>query len=567
MFDSKIACAVPSKVVRFGIGNHGLVLTNATKSSLSFETIVRNQRILTHGGKLVTMPVAETTMDQVKFAGSTIGPCCIYMHPRAEMDTEDESGNDFSGYVVFDIGRGSGFGYVERAAFAFTPDDESQGMLYDAGLSYIYPQLTVDYRLPRQSDAAVIPLPDSANWTDVIHISSDGRTIYYAYVYSASDIAKHNPPSQPALAVPFARFASLTGGMVDGNAVIDAVMTESTQPPLIVTSNEFRDVAKYGFVAFTAIDLPIERCVTSDLAYDIEVENSVDSIPVYAQIRTETFIDSYKSTTKVAPVFASVIDGEFDYVNMSIKTISAREANGFVSGSVDVVFGAECELRLGGTGNILDDVIIHAEARSSSTQTETVEVSLQSTMGSSKASVTSTLITDYSQSWGYEFGVYTPGNSALSIELDGSVVFSDDDNLILSRLLLDPQMSTQPYIRGLGSTAHAVAYVQDGDPANGARWLRVTFADYNYNSKDVIALAVVIERGFVEDYNTGGSRPSKRIVGVTTEIHIGKSFSRGIVDPESFSGAVEFPSFAKFRAYDPLNKQLSQIYDFPVYYI
>lgn len=128
----------PCKIERFGIRAHGLVKCPITYTGSSGVCYLRDYTLTTRGGKIIPMPYSEAEKE-LSFAPALCPRPFLYQHPLAIIETEDAEGLDWSGYVIFYQYTRNNYGYLNNFIGAFTPDDNSQSLLFKNEFTYSPP--------------------------------------------------------------------------------------------------------------------------------------------------------------------------------------------------------------------------------------------------------------------------------------------------------------------------------------------------------------------------------------------------------------------------------------------
>lgn len=167
---NKITLHMPGKIERLGIRTHGLVKCPITVLPNGSELCyLRDYMLTTRAGKVIPLPYSEAEKE-LGFAPRICPRPFLYQHPLAQLSDEDEDGNDWSGYVVFYQYARNNRGYLNNFIGAFTPDDNSQGLLFQGEFSYFPPLIIGGAPVSAQS----VP-PVSSAGGELLHVSKDGR--------------------------------------------------------------------------------------------------------------------------------------------------------------------------------------------------------------------------------------------------------------------------------------------------------------------------------------------------------------------------------------------------------
>lgn len=172
MMDSKITQHMPGKIERLGIRTHGLVKCPITVMPDGSEACyLRDYTITTRGGKTLPMPYSDADKD-LSFPPKICPHPFLYMHPLAQMAAEDEYGNDWSGYVIF-YKKGANKGYLNQFNCAFTPDDNSQALLFYGDIDYVPPQIIGN--TGQSQTVRISGLAQNMYFEPLLYVSEDGR--------------------------------------------------------------------------------------------------------------------------------------------------------------------------------------------------------------------------------------------------------------------------------------------------------------------------------------------------------------------------------------------------------
>lgn len=164
-----ITLHMPGKVERFGIRTHGLVKCPITIENGTELCYLRDYTLTTRNGKTIPMPYTAAEKD-LAYPPQLCPRPFLYQHPLAQNAIEDAEGNDWSGYVILYQFRRNNIGYLNGYTAAFTPDDNSQGVLFKDEFAYGKPLVVGG---SYQAGGSIAPI--ASNAFQLAYISKDGR--------------------------------------------------------------------------------------------------------------------------------------------------------------------------------------------------------------------------------------------------------------------------------------------------------------------------------------------------------------------------------------------------------
>lgn len=570
MFDSNIGTNTPSKYVQFGRQHHGLLKTHAKRSAgIQMASRFSDFKILTRGGREILAPLANSTIADYIFTAATTtvyGPACLYMHPLAVMVDEDSAGKDFSGYVIFRIS-GSSAPLISspfQSQFAFTPNDNSQGMFIGSGMNYM--------QKPYMVDKKAVPEPVKINWPEYMkglsffHASQDGRRFYAARLPSPMQLRFFNEEFPIGIDIAVAG-AEMSGGMIEQNIVIEFNQAAIPEPPAATVESEQRYLIRYDYVEY--IPSFLGACVPVGFDPQPEIVRDAPGVASNSDFSTMSLVDDYESFRKEAPIFAAVKNAEVEYLLLAIVQTKKKLGSGTLSAWTDFETGDECYVG----GELGVRVTTHSNKGRATHSYEESEINVFELNGFGGSSAV-TLTWNMDVSYSADYPVVGPGDEQVSrevlVEADGALLFSDTGYVYIggqgSRILSPSWPAISGIMPNQGGRLIQLEYAESESGWVGSKWLRITVETYNYSSADMVALAVFIETGTLQTTSSPSHDVEVKSDTYNGTLHVGKTFGRGFVDEVTHSSQLVAAGVYNFRAYDPLTSTLSAVFPYPVFY-
>lgn len=586
MFDSKVGTAIPMELVRFGKAYHGLMNTHATPS-LGSEQIDINYadfRLLTRGGKSIAPPLSRLESKPTPIYGQRagFGRALLYKHPLAVMDEEAADGKDFSGYVVFFIDyQNNWIASYYGFGFAFTPDDNSQGLLIDQSFRNIYaPKIIGEY----YTESVKINWPEGVQVDKVFHVSPDGRQYYFGNFATPANVAMQFNFSQPQMGGLKIAKVSMSGGVVDGLPSISCSVDYITDlPPTMEWSSRPR-VEKRRTANFYLLE--VGKCVPEGSNSFVEFIEDGEYSP---GIKYMTSLDYYTQARYVGKIGASVVSGVVQYLELDISLSDEEQGSGTYNAEASSTLGTEPCGSEEGYVNVLTTTASFSAASAQWRQvlyraelkgyggSSVVEYEQRRTE-SRTSSQTSGSTGEMTSSSNVTATVRFMGQTLLSISGEFSLAFGDiSGSLVASQRFIIPE---KPIMNGFlqgsvysrpDSRVHKAVILRQISGSNNEEWAQITIDVFNYGSADMQALSVTVEQGLLVDipgdgYYIGQVFPDT----YTATMYIGPIFCNGkVYDLPHTQSLTEHigGSLSLYRAYDPLTDTISAIHDAPVFYL
>lgn len=570
MFDSIVATSIPSRMVRFGKCWHGLVKTFATKDPVFTQYVAQyaSAELVTGGG--MTLPFifkgyssSASWQTDIKF-----GPMCIYMHPMAAMQTEDLSGKDWSGYVVFDIKntQPSYFVGLAEGVFAFTPDDQGQGSI----VSSVTGSAIDTKKLLLSSMTDFISITRKQYGFDIgapFHISKSGRTVYGGRFPTPLEIMENmHFPNWATLYAPKISSAELSGYIDELTiARITATQVALPDPPIGVYSTDYRDNKTYVSVGIWFPTLGV--CADPSLDLAGSDRQSGLSEPIHGYASEIESLDQYSLESKQTSILAHVNDiGEISYLTFRFIEESGSSGSGDVNGYATASLGSDqCGVREG------DRRVIGTTAGfsgyASRTGFSSTKIQLEGWSGVSSFDMR--FDNSFSSSYSSDAVDNDPpvesssseSSSVLSVTLDGVTIYTGE-NISVNFSILGV-IPTAPDLHCVADGGVIFRFDgTDGAVEDGTKWVRIVAGLADYQSNDIRAIYTTIQTGTIK--MVGGVAQSDPLT-YTCNLYIGKAFGRGVSDDYTHSQGFYEDAYLS-RAYDPLNTSLSVVYPYPVFY-
>lgn len=555
MIDSKIGECIPSKIIRAGKAWHGLVEFVGYSSP---RCPIDSMMITTRGGKRIPYPAPKNKMGKF-FTVADVSPiACAYMHSSAKMETEDDSGTDWSGYAILQFGESHELLMIRvlqdfNDLFFMTPDSSGQAIPYalrngGLGLNVYNPinLLSPLVRLSSVYDGSFV------KETTPLGASLDGRTVYFSFVGIGSNVLgrykESDPPDTSSVAA-----VVLSGDVVDGVSSVSAappqqVLTSDHSYANTADSYHLRSVLLYSddnvpYISVEPSDVDPSNPYWLNIVggYNSKTEDfSVHSFPYLDESSQPKFIKSTRAYT-----FHESYDG--DHAVRPAGAGDDPQAVYVVSGHTNSEILENVSVDLDADGVTIANVTITGNYTQVSEMELFTRYNLNSVMVKPSRWVRQT---------GY-----------ISLTLDGVVVFSKNGFNWYDSLTTPPEIFfnwwpsslTQkvPSVPGLGRTYRAVSL-------DGTRAAQVDVFATNFFCADILSIAVIIREGDIIPDHPDGIKVAEGTV--TDTIHIGKCFARGVTldDPITLDES-EFGD-RMYRAFDPIDRVITPVYKWPVFF-
>ena len=560
MLDSKIDLSTPSKMVRFGVSMHGSVRTYpASISGGRAQCSVSDYRITTRGGKTLPLPYSVIDSEKVDSIGVSPRPF-LYEHPLASIETEDANGQDWSGYVVF-YEPGTFSGYLNKYLCAYTPDDNSQGILFTEELKYISPLMiggsaSLTTRTLALPDAPYVPSPK------LVYISKDGRyRVRASFSHFSGSDTTGNQPSRASL---YAYSLSGTSEIVAASAPIAA-----PEYDFVKSSLKYIPTTAPGIRFKTASELIYDACVPVGEEYT----NIIYIIP-------DGGTNQYTTVTEGSAIFAVdayVTDTAVDY--LYCESEDSMVADEYLTHEIlyeSIVYGEACTADFVPNGHRMYFEWEYA-THETSTDSQIKEIRLSGFGGVSIIQAeyeSETTSIRNASSYG---GINTYGdwmdNSdwyAVGLSFDGVSVFSAQDQSAGERIAA----GFTPFSTGNVLDSSLPLMITEGQKWSKQLYTRKTVSSTEIHlmvaeialvkfAEGVQALAIFVTRGVANNFVSGKYGLDESTV--TREFIIGKIFGFGQIK-EGLTVAPELWDKQLHVSYDPLTKQLSDVLEYPVFY-
>lgn len=582
MIEHKLGNSIPSRVVRFGVRHHGLVLTHAIKHPVftQYQIFFNDVRITTRAGKVIQYPLIPEKVGANRGIqlDAKLGPSCVYMHPNASMQVEDSEGNDWSGYIVFsltDAYRTSRLvGYNEYSLFAYTPSDNSLGVLIEL----------LDPRRVRIKNKPLIVGEESiGNTQDVefdggvvgapIFASKTGREIYFGGLPTPLKIINEiNYPDWSTTGSPKVNKVTISDTFDEGGNVQYSASVEQ----IGVTVADESTIDGYEIITYKTVTVSspfVGACVApADATVRVNTFewNHLDPPPGGGGTSVVKLIDTYSLSRKKSVIAASISDeGAADFLSFLFEEYRKTDGGGDAQASGSVTTGESCD---DGRG-----VRITGTEVTTSTQFSMVAIDrTRATLDGYGGSSTVELRFDSTRSDSYNSRVIngtepeppiisSDSSDTFTIEMDGAVLFSGSgysdakQEPIYDKPILPSFYMTAPQGNFFGARLE-----ETGERKTGTKYLIASARVCDYGSRDLSSLMVVIETFSLIKQ---GDRFVVNQASYKAEVFIGKTFGRGIIDDythyEDITGA---SNYYLCRAYDPVDKKISPVYPYPVFY-
>ena len=584
MIEHKLGNSIPSRVVRFGVRHHGLVLTHAIKhpAFTQYQIFFNDVRITTRAGKVITYPLIPEKVGANRGIqlGAKLGPSCVYMHPNASMQVEDSEGNDWSGYIVFsltdDYRTARLVGYNEDSLFAYTPSDNSLGVLIE---------LLSPGRVRIKNKPLIVGEESIGNTQDVvfdggvvrapIFASRTGREIYFGRLPTPLKIINDiNFPDWPEIGSPKLSKVTISDSFDEGGNVKYSASVEQTD----VTVADESTIDGYEIITYKKVTVSspfVGGCFApADATVKIDTfEWSYPDSPPPGGTSVVKLIDTYSLSRKKSVIAASISDeGAVDFLSFLFEEYRKTDGGGDAQASGSVTAGESCDVVPGVLGVRITGTEVTTSTQFSIVSIDRTRATLEGYGGSS----TVELRFDSTRSDSYSSSVIngtepeppiisSDSSDTFTIEMDGAVLFSGSGySDAKQEPIYDKPILPSFYMTAPQGSFFGARLVEAGERKTGTKYLIVSARVCDYGSRDLSSLMVVIETFSLIKQ---GDRFVDNQASYKAEVFIGKTFGRGIIDDythyEDITGA---SNYYLCRAYDPVDKKISPVYPYPVFY-
>lgn len=583
MIEHKLGNSIPSRVVRFGVRHHGLVLTHAIKHPVftQYQIFFNDVRITTRAGKVIPYPLIPEKVGANRGVqlSAKLGPSCMYMHPSAVMDAEDTDGNDWSGYIVFslsdDYSTGRIVGYNENSAFAYTPSHNGLGILItrisNGSLSIkSKPNIIGEQNIGDEYKAL------NGVGGDPIFASKTGRELYFAALPTPLKIINEiDYPDWPSTGAPKAQKVTI-GDSIDNDDIIQYSFSVEAIP---VTVSDESTIDGYEIITYKKVTVSspfVGACVApADATVNINTFewSHLDPPPPSGGTSVVKLIDTYSLSRKKSVIAASISDeGAADFLSFLFEEYRKTDGGGDAQASGSVTTGGSCDDELPGGGVRITGTEVTTSTQFSSVAIDRTRATLDGYGGSS----TVELRFDSTRSDSYSSRVIngtepeppiisSDSSDTFTIEMDGAVLFSGSGYSGANQELIYEKPSLPTFHMTAPQGAFFGARLEEyGERKTGTKFLIVSARVCDYGSRDLRSLMVVLETGtLIKQGDIFVVNQSS----YKAEVFIGKTFGRGVVDSYAHSEVITgLTNYFLCRAYDPVEKKISPVYPYPVFY-
>lgn len=557
MIDSKIGECIPSKIIRAGKAWHGLVEFVGYSSP---RCPIDSMMITTRGGKRIPYPAPKNKLGK-SFVVAGVSPiACVYMHSSAKMEVEDEDGMDWSGYVIAQL---SYLGTdkhrllgLRNSDFLFmTPDGGGQAIPYvidRGGLRF-----SVYSRINMSHSGSLVSSVSSDDFNKAVRpvgAALDGRSVFFAFVSSSvlDGYSDSDPPEDSII-----NKVDVSGDIVNGVSSVIASSpyeVKSEQHSYTTASSHYHLRSELDYSGDDDDGVPAIITVESDVSpsrpwwfnivggYDNKTERfSVSTFPYLDGAEQPQFIRSTRSY-----VSNTVYDGK--HTARAAGDGYPPEAVAIVSGHTDATLAERLTLSFDAGALNICTIAITADLKTKSEMEMYTRYNLNSVMVTPSRWVTETV--------------------SISLSLDGTVIFSKPGYYWYDDLRNPPSPTYSWWpptpSQELPTPELNLYRIYRALSLGGARAAEIEVRLNNYFSRDIFSIAVVIREGDVIPDNSDGIRVAPGTV--TQTMHFGKCFARGVIlddpitlDESEFGGRL-------YRAFDPIDRVITPVYKWPVFF-
>lgn len=554
MIETKIGDSIPSKIIRAGKAWHGLVeFVGYSPPRCSIDSMMITTRV----GKRFPYPAPESRKGKSFFVSSTSPVACMYMHSSAQMEAENEDGTDWSGYVIAQFSSTDNHELLglRNSNFLFmTPDGGGQAIPYviaNGGLRFsVYSRINISYPVSLVSSV----LSDDFNRVkQPVGVTLDGRSVFFSFVSIRSSILNmYNENSPPENSI--INQVDVSGDIIDG------VSTVIASSPYEVKSEQYSYTTASDHYYFRS---ELDYSGGGSVPAIVVVQSDVDpSNPYWLNI-----VGGYDDESEVFSV------SSFPYLDGDGQSQFIRSTRSYIS---NTAYDGRHTVREAGDGDPPEAVAIisgHTDA--------TTEKSLTLSFDAGAQNICSIVITDdFKQT--SEMEMYTRYNlnsvmikpsrleretGIISLALDGEVIFSKSDYYWHDDLRNPPiiTMSWWPIVpeQELPLAGNLFRYYR-ALSLDGTRAAQITVQINNYWSSDIFSIAVSIREGDIIPDHPDGIKVAPGTV--TQSVHIGKCFARGVILDDPITLAESEFGDRMYRAFDPVDRVITPVYKWPVFF-
>ncbi|NLY16653.1 MAG: hypothetical protein GXZ05_09805 [Gammaproteobacteria bacterium] len=560
MFDSIISTAIPGRVVRFGISQHGLIHfpPDGQDQLLSDR---KDHFIETRAGRRVAVKYDKYSMAYLQkvYRPEFLPRPFLYMHPSAKLEAEDSSGLDWSGYVIFY--QGFAGGYLDKYDSAFTPDDFSQGIVLNG--RYARAPLRLELMTDALSEVDGF-WPDAGSY---YHISTDGRFRVFGRLASIRQAIEYSDPASADFPANYFELsaAELSGGSLnkEGLPEIYSSRVSIAQPP----QPEKRQESSFELGEIEVLEVRGGGhgglCYDPDSLEDYYAE--VTRIPRNHSTPAYSFSSS-GATTPVDAHIDSAGGASFLTLSLDYKTETTREQSvSFLGGGMTT---EACDLYGSGDGRTPASVWYSTREQEGVHSESEREITLTGWGESSSAVFTetnerNTTVNSNFLDWSATSTTESQAEFQWSLTFEGQTIMQGDGGASEASLTSYPAIPECVRIQDIGSlpgyfdSQAQIYHVMD---AGLGRVVFIRVLPTNLRADGVWALAAHIAEG--ELIHSGGVSSievdSERVI-------VGRIFGFGKSTP-GFEVPTDMIHKKLFIAYDPLEEKFSGIHEYPIFY-
>lgn len=546
MFDSSVGELTHSKTIKAGKAWHGLLeFVGYASGRCPIETIM----LTTRSGRRIPYPYSKSQTGTSPRVVALSPKACVYMHPLANMETEQSDGRDWSGYVIVQAAysdRHSMCGLLSDKYSFLTPDDNSQSIPIEitagGGTVAVYNKIVIGKTAQK---IATITTAGSGRALTYEGFTRDGRTAFFSNDIRAS-IVFLSEEFWPILN------PELTRTDISGNVTGDTSTVAVTRSDLTVaeplTSQSFEQSQLY---AHFRRGPSTEAGPGPIIMYEDEIG---PNLPAPGWGATEGYKNSLASIETPCFLF---VEGS------SVETVIGKKlavSNSITSGSWGLSESEEYNTVSGTTGetssssyeisyahNNID--FINLLFASSSTGQIDVTLKMENVSGDQY----------YTQ-----YDILRA--SSISLTMDGVSILDLPGYQWFDNLNTGPNVFID-WFNGSANPPIASSAVRSyrAQELDGRGAVMVSIYLNPYSCMDIMSVAVLVKRGqLLIDPPGGGNQVD--LATVTQTLYIGSCFAGGTVlnDPV----VIDEADFDKpiYRAFDPLTKTISPVYEWPVFY-
>lgn len=590
MFDFVYALAIPGEMARFGRQYHGLLKSHMVPSEQTVQLVGKpNMLTIESRSGQELERIAPKGRDWYVQPDGVHGHAIMYTHPMAEMQGPSPDGRDWSGYLIFTPyelidGFENYFSapYGATANLAFTPDDNGQGLFIDVRYNRVRVYSPMIWR-PRITDRELA-------WKDVSYehagthsyslmgASLDGRAYYLGRFPTAqavknrmNDIIGWESSEKPAVIK-----IDLSGGIL-ASGEIDVSIASESQLELPESVSGFSYSEDVRDDKATMYRMPNGSCVAPDKEPLIVYEKSGEweGPNTDGWMVSRVFIEIRSKSVRKSYIGADFSGNNPSYLSFIWESERNTDGDGDLSAEASyILLDGACQPQYEGddkTSRVVD-VDSHFEKNEQQVRNDIDRARL---LGYGEESV-------FTHHWqrsdtysevkisGNEDIVTSDSQTNVTVDLDGKVFFSASGITRFDDTVLTPARKA---FYGTADEGHIETYRYVESPPEGVtdltgkRFAIISVALHNFLHADLSALRVTVSQGTL--LSTSNSRVYAVQDGTySRQVHFGKTFAPGTVDERtySFDMAGDGRVFI-YRAYDPVDKKISDIYPYPIAYV